>query len=160
MLDEVWKDVPEYEGLYKVSNMGRVYGIKRNNILSPAPNEKGYMYVVLCKNNKMKSFRVHRLVAKTFLGDFKGMEINHIDGNKKNNELSNLEYCTHKENMSHAILHGLENKCKAVFMLDDDGNILKKFNSVQEAEKETNAKSIARSCKTGIRSAGYRWKYA
>lgn len=156
---EEWRTIPEYEGLYKVSNLGRVKGLKRNRILKSAPNEKGYQMIVLCKDGKMKTVKVHKLVAEVFIGKKNGFEVNHIDGNKSNNSASNLEYCSHSDNMKHATKTGLLLNKKAVAMLDLDGNIIKQFASITEAETITNAKCITRACKTGIKAAGYRWKY-
>lgn len=157
-MEEIWKDIPGYEGLYQVSNKGRVYGIKRKNILAAAPNEKGYMYVVLCKNNRMKSYRVHRLVMTAFIGNVKNMDVNHIDGDKKNNALSNLEYLTHYDNMQHAKLSGLIRK-KPVIALDNHGNIVKEYESIKDAEEDNHIVGIGMSIKRGSKSAGYYWKY-
>ena len=108
---EVWKPAPGYVGRYEVSSYGRVrslmmqWGKLRQEplVLKPAPNRWGYLHVVLCRNGKMKNSRVHKLVAVAFLGQCPdGMEVNHVDGDKKNNELENLEYMTHQENMDHA----------------------------------------------------------
>lgn len=156
---EEWKAVPRYEGLYKVSNMGRVIGLKRNRILKSAPNEKGYQMVTLCKDGRMRTFKVHKLVAETFIGKKDGFEVNHIDGDKSNNQVNNLEYCSHSENVKHAIKTGLLVNRRAVLMMDSEGNILRQFDSITEAETVTNAKCITRACKTGIKAAGYRWKY-
>ena len=158
-MEEVWKDVPGYEGLYRVSNTGKVFGIKRKNILAAAPNEKGYMYVVLYKNGKMKSQRVHKIVMLAFCGKSNGLEINHIDGDKKNNNLSNLEYCTHYENMHHAIRSGLSDKRKAVVAFDDFGNKVKEYDSIVEAEADNHIKGIGRAIKSKNRAAGFYWNY-
>ena len=158
-MEEVWKDVPGYEGLYRVSNTGKVFGIKRKNILAAAPNEKGYMYVVLCKNGKMKSKRVHKIVMLAFRGEANGLEINHIDGDKKNNNLSNLEYCTHYENMHHAIRSGLADKRKAVVAFDDFGNKVKEYDSIIEAEADNHIKGIGPAIKRKRRAAGFYWNY-
>lgn len=95
---------------YYVSDDGKIYSDKYNERreLSQRKNEKGYLYVNLCKNGKYKSTMVHRLVAKHFLEDYtKGLQVNHKDGNKENNNVSNLEMVTQTENMRHAVQHGL-----------------------------------------------------
>lgn len=157
-MEEIWKPIKGYENLYLISNYGSVLGIKRNNILKPGKHEKGYLMVVLTKNGISKTYKVHRLVANTFLGEPNGMEVNHIDGDKTNNSVWNLEYCTHSENMAHAKSTGLIYK-KAVAMLDDYGNVIKRFPSVSEAEHFTGAKAITRACNTGIRAKKYHWKF-
>lgn len=99
----------DYEGLYEVSNFGRVRsleykGKKRKEplILSGGDNGTGYLQVILCKNSIYKHLYIHRLVVEAFIGRIpKGYEINHIDENKKNNCLSNLEIVTRKQNMNH-----------------------------------------------------------
>ena len=112
MEQEIWKDIKNYEGNYQVSNLGRVKNIKLNRFLAlTSKNEKGYIKVVLTKNGKSKTFAVHRLVARTFLDyDYNSLQVNHIDGNKENNKLSNLELLTHKENIRHAYSTGLFKK--------------------------------------------------
>lgn len=119
MNKEIWKDIPDYEGLYQISSYGRVKALarERNNqysnkeiILKQSNDGKGYLQVVLNKNGKRKGFKVHRLVAEIFLNknNFKKMpyekeekininklEVNHIDEFKKeNNNINNLEWCT------------------------------------------------------------------
>ena len=110
----VWKDIVGYEGLYQVSDDGRVRSkdrittgkrnrIVKGKILSAGTNTCGYLIVVLCKDGKTKTQKVHRLVAKAFIPntDCKPY-INHLDGNPKNNIVSNLEWCTQHENVQHA----------------------------------------------------------
>lgn len=119
-MDEKWKDIEGYEGLYQISNLGRVKSLPkpcRNNsiskekILKPRINDNGYCVVDLYKNKKRKVFRIHKLVMHTFIGKNESLDINHIDGNKTNNKLSNLEYCTRQENMLHAVKIGLSKGC-------------------------------------------------
>lgn len=117
--NEVWKDIPGYEGLYQVSNTGVVRSINRvttgnrkRNIsgktLKQKQNTFGYLIVGLCKDGKSKTERVHRLVAKAFLpADSNRPYINHKDGNPQNNHISNPEWCTQKENVQHAYDTGL-----------------------------------------------------
>ena len=98
-----WKDIPGYEGLYCVSKDGEVYGVKRGKLLKPFITEKGYALVDLYKNNVRKHKKVHRLVALAFIPNPDNKEqINHIDFDKLNNKVSNLEWCTNDENQSHA----------------------------------------------------------
>ena len=107
---EIWKDVIGYEGLYEVSNFGRVKSLllKNERILRPRINGNGYLRVALRKNDIAKDFFIHRLVAFSFLENMEEKEfINHIDGNKKNNTVENLEWCNRSENIQHAIKNGL-----------------------------------------------------
>lgn len=114
---EIWKDVVGYEGFYQVSNLGNVKSIERTSInagsysgyintktkyLKKIKNKYGYECVVLTKNRKRTSFSVHRLVAVAFLPQVENKnEVNHIDRNKSNNQLSNLEWCNRSENIRH-----------------------------------------------------------
>lgn len=104
MNNELWLDISEYENLYQVSNCGRIKSLNyrrtgKEQILKQATNKDGYKFVSLRKNGKGKTFTVHRLVAKAFIPSIENkVEINHIDCDKTNNCVSNLEWCTHKEN--------------------------------------------------------------
>lgn len=101
-LNEVWKDIEGYEGLYQVSNLGRVKSLKKNIIRKQTLGKDGYLRVILKHNGKSKNFSVHRLVAKAFLKNvFNYPEVNHKDENKTNNNVSNLEWCTRKYNQNY-----------------------------------------------------------
>lgn len=114
---EEWKDIKDYEKLYQVSNLGRVkslsrkaptyhrghtgYRITKEKILKSCHIPNRYDVVILRKNNKGTTFAVHRLVAEAFIPNPDNLpEINHIDENKQNNKVINLEWCTHKHNMN------------------------------------------------------------
>lgn len=118
---EIWKDILGYEGKYQASNTGKIRSLPRNanrtdgmpckikgRVLKPAMNKDGYYKCALCVDRKLKSYRVHILVAKTFLGKKEGLEVNHIDGNKANNCLDNLELISHRENVIHSFKNGLQ----------------------------------------------------
>ncbi|WP_084757843.1 NUMOD4 motif-containing HNH endonuclease [Spirosoma luteum] len=116
---EVWRDIPGYEGLYTVSNFGRITSchdkyasrrkVKGDRILSPHIRGGLYRYVGLYKHKKAKTWSVHSLVMLAFVGERPtGYVINHIDGQKTNNHIENLEYCTVLENNRHAIVTGLK----------------------------------------------------
>mgnify|MGYP000975234228 CR=1 FL=1 len=109
MINEIWKDIEGYEGLYRVSDKGRVRSINRTDrigrfkkgiILKQCyDGRKNYLHVTLCKNGKLKSVQVHTLVAQAFVDNSLGYkEINHIDENKTNNSAQNLEWCTRSYN--------------------------------------------------------------
>lgn len=104
MEQEIWKSIKGYEGLYEVSNLGRIkslwYG--REKILKPYKNKDGYLQVILSKNGKVKNFRVHRLVAEAFIPNPMGLpEINHLDENKANNVINNIEWCDRNYNINY-----------------------------------------------------------
>jgi hypothetical protein len=124
MEEEIWRDIPGYEGYYKVSNLGRVKGLERKvphptcggkmtvheEMLSTpiSFNGRGYCQVVLSKNGKSKRPSVHRLVAHAFIPNPENKPcINHKDGNKTNNKVENLEWCSYSENSTHAYKQGL-----------------------------------------------------
>lgn len=125
-MKEVWKDIDGFSGLYQVSNKGRVKGMKaiaqhkNGRILTPSV-ANGYEYVQLFRDGKAKNFRVHRIVAKAFIENEKGKpEVNHIDGNKRNNAVYNLELATRSENEIHAYqVLNKQNPQKKIFDSDD-----------------------------------------
>jgi hypothetical protein len=123
MQKEIWKDVPNYEGIYQVSNLGNVKSLPREwfsgvntirkhngKILKPGIASGGYFYVLLFKDCKGKVYKIHQLVAMAFLnhktdGTTK-LVIDHIDNNQKNNCLDNLQIITHRENCSKDKVNG------------------------------------------------------
>lgn len=139
---EEWKDIKGYEGFYKISNLGNVLSAKRNKLLKPIEH-KGYLKVMLSKHGKQKSFKVHRLVAIHFIPNpNKDGCINHIDENRKNNNVLNLEWCTIAENNIYGTrltrvkesLHKRKNQC--IGMYDLNGNLIKVFKTKASASKE------------------------
>jgi hypothetical protein len=98
-MKEIWKDIPNYEGLYQVSSKGNVRRITlRPHILNQSLSNCGYKRVVLCKNNTPRVFSVHRIVAEVFIDNPDNKPtVNHIDGNKENNSIDNLEWATRSE---------------------------------------------------------------
>jgi hypothetical protein len=108
---EEWKAVAECNGEYYVSNHGRVKSLKfgKERILKPAINSSGYWYIfIFIKNEKPKFSMIHKLMAVAFISNPENKkEVNHKDGNKLNNNLCNLEWVTHSENMKHAWDNGL-----------------------------------------------------
>lgn len=122
MNDEIWVDIPDYEDCYQVSNLGKVKSKdkiisvngnilnykrkRRGRLLKFYTNSSGYLCVTLSKENQSKNFLIHRLVMISFFGN-SNLEVNHINGNKNDNSLKNLEWSTRKENQNHALLTGL-----------------------------------------------------
>ena len=108
---EEWRDVGGYEGLYKISNRGRIKSYqgryKKPKILKTTMTTTGYKKIELTKNKRKKSLKVHRLVAEAFLPNEENKPyVNHIDNNPLNNDVMNLEWCTQKENMVHSAIYG------------------------------------------------------
>ena len=100
--DECWRDLQDYEGFYKISSYGRIKSVKRKKMLALPPNSDGYLTAHLCKNGYAESRLVHTLVAKTFLfNPFGYTSVNHKDLNRSNNNVNNLEWCTHQQNCQH-----------------------------------------------------------
>jgi len=113
-MEEIWKDIPSYEGLYAISNKGKVksypkqQGVvwKQETLLVNAIN-KGYERVRLSKNGKIKNWQVHRLVALTFISNLDNkLCVNHINSIRNDNRVENLEWCTHSENSIHGVNFG------------------------------------------------------
>lgn len=158
---EIWKDIKGYEGLYQVNNYGQ---IKRGTrVLQPGIHPKGYQYVNLCKNNKVTTYRVHRLVAETFIPNpLKLPEVNHKDEDKLNNNINNLEWCTRKENLNYGTGNERRSKTRGIPVKCVETNTV--YHSAREASRQTNiyASSISRCCNNeyGFKTAGgYHWEY-
>lgn len=101
-MEEVWKDIKGYEGLYQVSNLGRVKRVTTDRILKGSKDSIGYLRVNLHKNNIPSTEKVHRLVAEAFIPNLENKpQVNHRDEDKTNNMASNLEWMTAKENINH-----------------------------------------------------------
>lgn len=114
-MEENWKDIQGFEGIYQISDRGRIKSLKRNKCLKLGPNPTGYITVQLHKNGDIKGFSVHRLVAEAFIpnpNNYK--EVNHIDEDKTNNCKENLEWCTHQYNNTYGtkIQRGVETRMK------------------------------------------------
>lgn len=108
-MTEIWRDIGGYAGLYQVSNLGRVKSFHNGGrILKSHPDHKGYLRISLSRDDKTKTCKVHRLVATAFIPNPEDKpEVNHIDGNPRNNHVDNLEWCTASENRRHAYATGL-----------------------------------------------------
>ena len=181
-MEETWKDIKGYEGLYQISNNGNVKSLgrwidrkckgkmwKEEKIMKPSVNKKGYLLIGLCKNGVKKMCQVHRLVYEAFYGEIPdGMQVNHINEIKSDNRLENLNLMTPKENsnwgtrnerVSEKQTNG--KKSKPVLKIDPISNeIVAEFPSTKEAERQTGFNHIYLWCR-GIRKSadGYIWKY-
>ena len=165
---EIWKDIKGYEGFYKISNNGNVMSMPRNGtikatrILKQNTDKYGYKYVVLQKHGKLKTKKVHRLVAMHFLNnkDHK-REVNHIDGNKANNHIDNLEWVTTSENQLHSI-YTLNHARKQVVQVSKKGELIKTWESLTKAAKQLKISEgdISRCCNgKRITAGGYKWRF-
>ena len=149
---------------YEVSNLGKVRNIKSGRLLKPRPNKDGYLRHCLYENNKKKELSLHRIIATAFIDNSEEKPcVNHIDENKLNNDLSNLEWCTVRENSIHGtrIKRIAEKLSKKVIQLDLNDNVLNEFESMKQAEQETGVdeSSISRCCNEKRKSAGgFKWR--
>lgn len=176
-MNEEWKDVASYEGLYQVSSLGRVKSLtysnqykrfNRNKILKLTTNRKGYMCVGIGYNPR-RTCVVHRLVAEAFIPNPNNYpQVNHIDGNKKNNCVENLEWCDNDFNMNHAKINGLlnsrTNKLKKQieqYSLNDE--FISKWASAKDVYQTLKiSSSHIRECCRGERktAGGFKWRNA
>ena len=167
MENEIWKDIPGYEGIYQASNFGRIRSLKRNKalILKPGRCGSGYCKVKLWLNNVAKDLSVHRLVWTAFNGPIpEGLQINHLNEIKSDNRLENLSLCTPKENMNYGTRteRAAKHFRKPVLQLDKQGNFIKEWSSSLEIERQLGyaASHIRSCCRNVIPSAyGFIWKH-
>lgn len=169
MKNEVWQTIEGYEN-YQVSNLGRVKSLNYNRtgkeqILKPVKRKNKYLSVNLCKNGKIKNLLVHRLVAQAFLPNPKNMpDINHKDENKQMNIVSNLEWCTRKQNIN----YGTHNERVAktlsipIVQLTKNGEYIATYQGAMQVEKDLgfNNSNISSCCNGKRKTAnGYKWQY-
>lgn len=172
-LNEIWKDIKGYEGIYQVSNFGRIRNIVTGKPIKLIRLKNGYFQVNLCVNGKPKPFYVHRLVAIAFIPNPNNYKyVNHKDENPANNCASNLEWCTHKYNCNYGTRNkrlsenhsGIfnTNKSKPILQYDLEGKFIKEWPSAKEVERQLGFAStnIAKCLKGKYKQAyGYIWKY-
>ena len=179
-MKEIWKNIKGYEDLYQVSNLGRIKSTKTKTIRKATKNKNGYLYVDLWGKGKRVKKTIHRLVAETFLDNKNNFtDINHKDGNKLNNKLSNLEYCTRSYNLKEAYRLKLRKKVKPMLNKKDylcptskkinqydlNGNFIKEWGSTMQIERELKIKHshISDCClknRNYKTAGGYKWEYA
>lgn len=171
MKGEIWKPVRNYEGLYEVSNMGRVKSLNYNKtgkekIMKGVGDGNGYLQVGLYREGKRKKCRINRLVAQAFLENPQNLpEVNHKDENKLNNCVDNLEWCSRSYNMTYngrAKKVGKKNS-KPVYSIDKESGLITYWESIREAERQTgiNKGNICSCCKGKMKSiGGFYWIYA
>lgn len=179
---EIWKWIPGYEGLYKVSNTGLVRSVDRyiktgksyglhllKGEFLKQKNSRGYLRVGLRNGDEQKFFSIHRLVAQVFLPNTDNLpEVNHKDENKANNWVTNLEWCTRQYNINYGT--GIERcrkkringKCsKTVYQYSIDGQFIREWPSTREVERSLGYSSscISRACLKGLAMYGFKWSY-
>lgn len=169
-MDEVWKPVVGYEGLYEVSNLGSIRGVKRGKLLKPGKGK--YLFVVLCKDGIRHETSVHRIVATAFCPNPDNKpEVNHINEIKTDNRAENLEWCTRVENLmwgTGARRRAMSqvnhpSKSKQIEQFSLDGKSVRVFPSTHEMERLTgfDRAAVYRAI-TGKRPTayGYKWRFA
>lgn len=183
-MEEIWKDIEGYEGLYQVSNLGRVRSLDhyvtmkdrwggimqrlhKGQMLQPGIGTEGYSYVNLYTDGVVHPERVHRLVARAFVpGWFEGADVNHKDEDKQNNRMDNLEWCTRQYNVNYGTGKWRKSagRRKRVQQLTLDDVPIATYESTHDAKRKTGfaQSSIAAACrgeKDYINSYGYHWRY-
>ena len=165
-INEEWREVQGYEGLYEVSIFGRVKSVERidssghhrkEKILKPKKTKCGYLLVVLSKELKHKCFLVHILVAQAFIPNPDNLPVvNHINEIKTDNRVTNLEWCTQRYNIRYS-------QAKPVNQYSKDGEFIRRWDCINEIQYQTGFKSsfISACCKGRYKLAyGYIWRYA
>lgn len=178
-MQEIWKDIKGYEGLYEISNFGNIKSTRHGKVkmLKTSTDKYGYKRINLYKNGVVKIGYIHKLVINTFIENTNNLPcINHINGIKSDNNLTNLEYCTYSHNIKEAFRLGLKkpsittlNKrgklsknSKVVYQFDLDGKFIKKWYGTREIERELklNHSYISKCCRKKVSQVGgYIWRY-
>lgn len=152
IVEEKWKPIEDFRDKYEISNLGRIKNIRTNHILKMTNQYGDYFCIILYDETHKRSTRIHREVAKAFIpnpNNYK--EINHKDGNKQNNRVENLEWCSRKHNIKHALETGLNsmkylncynknkfnNKYGKLYQYDKNKNLLNIYNNTNEAHDKT-----------------------
>lgn len=164
---EIWKDIVGFEGIYQVSNLGRVKSLgndknRKEKILKGSKDRVGYLFIRLNKEGKVKTFKVHRLVAQAFIPNTdNSLQVNHINEIKDDNRVENLEWCDCKYNINYG--SRTEKTQKPILQFTKECEFIRKWKSGTQVEKEIGIKQNSISaclkgrCKT---AAGYKWGYA
>lgn len=157
----------EYKKIYEnylISSNGKIYSLKSKKVLKPIIQDNGYSYVTIHNNKIQKMFRLHRLVAETFIPNPNNLpQVNHKDENKQNNKVENLEWCTAKYNMNYGTRKErvAEMFSKKVYQYTLDGELVKVWSSTMECGRNGYNQSKIVSCCNGKRKShkGYKWNY-
>lgn len=169
-MQEIWKDIKDYEGLYQISNLGRVksfrastkYGSPEEMILKPSLINSGYGVVTLYGNGKKRKHQIHRLVATEFIENPNNFPcINHKDENKLNNCVDNLEWCTYQYNNNYgtAKIRAAKTRAKRVRQKNLNGDILAIYQSLNIASEllKIDYNNLDNWCNNGF-GGGYIWE--
>ena len=161
MIEEL-KDIKDYEGEYAITRDGRVWSYKSNKFLKPVLDKDGYHKVNLHKDKKMKTFRIHRLVADAFIPNPKGLpQVNHKDENKSNNCVENLEWCDAKYNMNYGTRTERAAKKQSIPVYCEE--LDRVFDGARQAARELGLdnSNIIKCCKGKLKThRGYHFRYA
>ena len=161
MLEEIWKDIEGYTGLYQVSSWGRVKNSRTGRVLKAGKTKKGYLQLCLCKNGIRKFYSVHRLVAQAFIPNPQNKpEVNHIDEDKENNYFENLEWVTRSENMNHGTVILRASKTKSIPIICVETNI--EYYGIRECARQMGLQqsTIGKVLKGELKTTGgYTFKY-
>jgi len=178
-MEEVWKDIPGYEGVYQVSNQGNVRSLDREvkcknsvrfykgRMLSQCKDDKGYYRVLLAVAGEHKSCQIHRLVASAFIPNPNNLpEVNHKDENPSNNSIENLEWCSKVYNLAYGTgrSRSIQSHRKKILQFDMNDKLVAEFEGVNVAAKAIgkpkDATAITKCCNGKNQTAhGYKWKY-
>ena len=166
---EIWRDIKDYEGLYQVSNWGRVKSLNYRNtgkegILNGIEDGRGYLYVHLCNDDGVKKKKIHRLVAEAFIPNPENKpEVDHIDRNKLNNNLSNIRWADREiQNNNRNLSNMVKKFSKPVLQFTLDGEFVREWESTIEIYRELGYSqgNISSCCLGRLKSAyGFKWKY-
>lgn len=171
-MKEIWKDVIGYEGLYQVSNLGRIKSLVFKNRMTTIKREKilsiqktgNYDHIILYKNGKQINHLIHRLVAEAFIENKNNYkEVNHKDENTRNNNVDNLEWCNHKQNINYGTRtqKAKEKLQVKINQYDLKGNFIKQWNCMNEAIRYYKNGHIFDVCKGQRKTASnFIWQYA
>lgn len=174
-MEEIYKDIECYEGLYQVSNLGNVKSLnynntKKENLLKPRITRNGYLQVILCKNKTIKPYSVHRLVANAFIENPNNYPcVNHKDECRTNNVVENLEWCSYKYNCNYGTrnkrmgekLINRKDESKLVYQYSKEGELISVWESTSECGRNGYNFGHVADCCRGERKShkGYIWSY-
>lgn len=169
---EEWKDIKGYEGLYQVSNEGRVKSVRNQKLMKPKTDKKGYKVIQFSVNGERKAFKVNRLVAQAFIENPNNLPCtNHKDCNPTNNRVENLEWCDYTYNnhyanrVEKASIKMVNNPkiSREVYKYTLDGDLIAKYPSANEAQRDmgiNRSRGVSMCCRGIIPTyKGYKWSY-